>query len=163
MNQLNEGKTYDVPEFGHFSVKGKKLKLEFYNLEDWDSSLYYGPNAKGHKQAMKDIKLCTTGNNDPLLDDIEMHLSNSGLGEINWDKPMKLTDGGSSIEFMLESLSVNEAAVPHIKEFGDLVALLGDSDQVDYIHNNMLTLDPKQARTLEKKISAVYKALFKLA
>ena len=105
-NIINEDKVYDVPEFGHLSVSGKKLKVEFYNLDDWDSSMYGG--GTGHRQAMEDIKLAAKGDNDPLLDTIEKHLETSGLGNINWDKPAKLTDGGSTIEFVLESL-VTEA------------------------------------------------------
>jgi len=108
LDHINEAKSYDVPEFGHLSVSGKKLKVEFYNLDDWDSSMYGG--GKGHKQAMKDIKLAAAGSNDPLLDTIETHLDNSSLGKINWDKPIKLTDKGSAIEFVLESL-VFEATV----------------------------------------------------
>lgn len=118
---IHEGKSYDIPEFGSLSVNGKKLKVEFYNLDDWDSSAYGG--GKGQKQAMKDIKLAAKGNNDPLLDDIEMHLDNSGLGSIDWDKPMKLTDGGSSIEFILESERVDEGALAI--GGGIILALLG--------------------------------------
>lgn len=105
---IAEGKSYDVPEFGHLSVQGKKLKVEFYNLDDWDSSMYGG--GTGHRQAMKDIAAAAKGENDPLLDDIESHLENGRLGSINWDKPIKLADKGSSLEFVLESL--NEARAP---------------------------------------------------
>lgn len=118
---INEAKVYDVPEFGNLSVSGKKLKVEFYNLDDWDSSMYGG--GKGHKQAMKDIKMASKGENDPLLDDIEMHLGTSGLGNINWDKPMKLTDGGSSIEFVLESEKVDEGFIAIAG--GIIMAVLG--------------------------------------
>ena len=116
LDHINEAKSYDVPEFGHLSVSGKKLKVEFYNLDDWDSSMYGG--GKGHKQAMKDIKLAAAGSNDPLLDTIETHLDNSSLGKINWDKPIKLTDKGSAIEFVLESL-VTEAAITVTKKMWD--------------------------------------------
>lgn len=116
LEPINEAKSYDVPEFGHISVNGKKLKVEFYNLDDWDSSMYGG--GKGHKQAMKDIKLAAAGTNDPLLDAIETHLDNSGLGKINWDKPIKLADQGSAIEFVLESL-VTEAAIKVTKKMWD--------------------------------------------
>jgi len=114
---INEGNVYDVPEFAHLSKSGKKLTVEFYNLDDWDSSMYGG--GKGHKQAMKDIKMASKGENDPLLDDIEMHLGTSGLGDINWDKPIKVKDGGSSLEFVIES--VNEAKIMSRKDIQKLV------------------------------------------
>jgi hypothetical protein len=104
---VNEA-AYDVPDFGYLSVNGKTLKVEFYNLDDWDSSMYYG-GGRGRRQALKDIKLAAKKDNDPLLDEIETRLDDSGLGEINWDKPIKVTDGGESLEFVLESkTSVNE-------------------------------------------------------
>ena len=49
------------------------------------------------------------------------------------------------------------------KELGDLMALLNDKDNSDAIISNIKELDAKKLNTLEKQISALSKALFKLA
>ena len=59
---------------------------------------------------------------------------------------------------------LNEANIGSTtKELGDLMALLNDMDNSDAIISSIKELDAKKLNTLEKQISALSKALFKLA
>ena len=59
---------------------------------------------------------------------------------------------------------LNEANVGSTtKELSDLIALLSDSMNTEFIVESIKEMNPKQLNTLEKQISTVYKALFKLA
>jgi len=57
---------------------------------------------------------------------------------------------------------LNEGNGQTVKEFGDLLALLLDKENGLDIERAINALKPKEARTLEKQISTLYKKLFKL-
>ncbi len=107
LNERNESFSTD---WADFEVKGKKLIVDFKDLDSWDSTMYGG--GKGKRAAFQDIKAAAEHSNDPLLDDIETAAEQFSSSQptfgINWDKPIRLTNGGKSLEFILESESVNE-------------------------------------------------------
>lgn len=64
-------------------------------------------------------------------------------------------------DFVNKSI-INEGNGQTVKEFGDLLALLLDKENGLDIERAINALDSKEARTLSKQISELYKKLFKL-
>lgn len=86
-SQLNEEDLWTGVGNMEMIVKGKKLIVFFYDLDDWDSSGVGG--GRGEAQAFKDIELVTTNENDPLVDQIYQEMENRGY-EIDHTKKIKL-------------------------------------------------------------------------
>jgi hypothetical protein len=103
VESLNEANKGFSTGWADFEIKGKKLVVEFTDMDGWDTSSYGG--GRGHAQAIKDIKMASKFENDILLDDIEQELESKGITDsINWDKAPKIVANGEGLEFVLESI-----------------------------------------------------------